>query len=187
MFILIFFPNLASIERKSPFTYLPGVEIMAEQTTTAAKKAAPKRKTAARKTAARKTTAARKPAARKAAPRKAARKAQPEFTAKAQETSRKLFLAGLGVYGKVFDGVEEQLKSAEKRMEQRRKKADKLYAELVKRGEKLEKDTRKSIDELELPELKLPKMDRKELEAQLEKARARFNDLKDSFGIKSAA
>jgi uncharacterized coiled-coil DUF342 family protein len=146
---------------------------MAAQTTTAttAKKAAPKRKPATRK------AAARKPAVRKTA-----KKTDSNITNKAQETARELFLAGLGVYGKVFDEVEDQLKNAEKRMEARRKKADKLYNELVKRGEQLEKEARKSLDDIELP-----RFQRKDLEQQLEKARDRFAELKDSFGSKKAA
>lgn len=149
----------------------------------AARKAAPKRKTATRKTAARKTTA-RKTTARKVNTRATATRKRVESNAsKAQENSRKLFLAGLGVYGKLFDNVEDQLKAAEKRMENRRKEANKLYNELVKRGTKVEKEARKTLDEMPKPELKMPK----EVEARIEKAKGRLDDLRGNFGRKIAA
>jgi hypothetical protein len=101
-----------------------------------AKKAAPKRKTTARKTTARKTTAKRKPAARKAAPRKtAARKKAPSLQSRVTEAGRSAFLASLGFYGMAFDQMQEQYKNVESELAARRKKADKLYADMVKRGE----------------------------------------------------
>ena len=73
-------------------------------------------------------------------------------------------------------------------MEARRKKADKMYKELVKRGEKVEKDAKVAIKDIDLPKLELDALtDRKKLQAQLKKAKARFADLKDSIRIKSAA
>jgi FtsZ-binding cell division protein ZapB len=163
------------------------------------KKVAPKRKPAAKKVAIKKT-AARKPVAKKAAPKKAAKKtgkkagkkAAPDFAARAQETGRKAFLASLGFYGKAFDQVQEQFSSMQDELEVRRKKADKLYAELVKRGEKVEKKAKKAVDEIELPKIELDSLtDRKKLDAQLDKAKARFDELrdelKDTMGLKKAA
>jgi hypothetical protein len=163
------------------------------------KKVAPKRKPAAKKVAIKKT-AARKPVAKKAAPKKAAKKtgkkagkkAAPDFAARAQETGRKAFLASLGFYGKAFDQVQEQFSSMQDELEVRRKKADKLYAELVKRGEKVEKEAKKAVDEIELPKIELDSLtDRKKLDAQLDKAKARFDELrdelKDTMGLKKAA
>jgi FtsZ-binding cell division protein ZapB len=73
-------------------------------------------------------------------------------------------------------------------MEQRRKKADKMYKELVKRGEKLEKDAKGAIKDIDLPKLELDTLtDRKKLEAQLKKAKARFEELKGSARLKTAA
>jgi len=162
---------------------------MATEAKTQVKKAATKAKTAVkRKPAARKKVAAKKPAARKAAPRKAAKKSTNDFSTRAQETGRKAFLASLGFYGKAFDQVQEQFDDLQDQLEARRKKANKLYADLVKRGEKVEKATKSRIDDIEMPEFKLESLtDRKKLDGQMKKARARFEELKESFSFKSAA
>lgn len=152
---------------------------MAEKAKTAAKAAA--RKPAAK----RKPTARRKPAA---AERAAPRKSTPDFTANAQETGRNVFLAGLGFYGKAYDQAQEQLDSLQKQLQARRKNADKVYKELVKRGKKVEKDARGAIGDFEMPKLELDNLtDRKKLEKQLKKARVRFEELKESVRLKSAA
>ena len=93
-----------------------------------APKAAAKRKPAVKK------VAAKKPAARKAAPKKAAKKSTVDFGARAQETGRNAFLASLGFYGKAFDQVQEQFSDLQDQLAARRKKTNKLYTELVKRG-----------------------------------------------------
>jgi len=147
-----------------------------------AKKTAPK--------TTRKPTAKRKPAATKraATKRAATKKSTPDFAATAQETSRNVFLASLGFYGKAFDQAQEQLTSLQKQMEQRRKKADKMYKELVKRGAKLENDAKGALKDIDLPKLELGTLtDRKKLEAQLKKAKARFEGLKGSARLKTAA
>jgi hypothetical protein len=150
---------------------------MAEATSTAPKtprKSAPKIKPAVK----------RKPATKRAP----AKKSAPDFAVNAQETGRNVFLAGLGVYGKAYDEAQEQLSGLQKRVEARRKKADKMYKELVKRGEKVEKDAKGVIKDIELPKLELDTLtDRKKLEAQLKKAKARFADLKGSLRFKTAA
>jgi len=158
------------------------------------KKAATKVKAAAKKTAVKgktvaKKVAVKKPATRKkAAPKKAAKKSTNDFTARAQETGRKAFLASLGFYGKAFDQVQDQFSDLQDQLAARRLKANKTYADLVKRGEKVEKATKSRIDDIELPEFKLESLtDRKKLEAQLDKAKARFSELKDSFSFKTAA
>ncbi|MFV0275679.1 MAG: hypothetical protein ACK5HY_00605 [Parahaliea sp.] len=154
--------------------------------------ATPKRKTAARRTGARKTTARKAPAQRKSTVRKASRKIEnaeksaAKFADRAQEASRRAFLASLGFYGKAFDQVQEQFQNLQDQMEDRRHKAADLYDELVKRGEKVEADARDAIEDIELPSLN-SLTDRKALEAKLEKARARFEELKGSFTFKSAA
>ena len=160
---------------------------MAEEAKTAPKKTTAKRKPAA-KTAAKKATAKRKPAARKAAPKKTARKAAPVFSARAQEAYRNAFLASLGFYGKAFDQVQEQFNTLQDQLEARRNKTDKAYKELVKRGAKVEKTAKKAINEIELPKLELDNLtDLKKLDAQLKKAKARFEDLKDTLNFKAAA
>ena len=151
-----------------------------------AKKAAPKRKTTA-KTAA-KTTAKRKPVARKAtAARKTAAKKTVSLQGRVTEASRNAFLASLGFYGMAFDQFQGQLKTVESELTARRKKADKLYADMVKRGQKVEKQAKTAIDDIDLPKLEVAALDRAKLEAQLEKARARFAELKGSVGFKAAA
>lgn len=138
-----------------------------------------------------KTAAKRKPAVKRkpAAKRKpVAKKARNEFAAKAQEASRNAFLASLGFYGKAFDQAQEQYKSIQDQMEDRRKKADKLYKELVKRGQKVEKNARVALKDIELPKLELDSLtDRKKLDKQLKKVRSRFAELKETVGLKSAA
>ncbi len=154
----------------------------------AAKKAAPKRKTTARKAPAKRKVAAKKTTAKKAAPSKAA-----TMQNRVTEAGRSAFLASLGFYGMAFDQVQDQVKNVEKEVVARRKKvekeltsrrkqADKLYADMVKRGEKVEKKAKTALDDIDLPKLELPK-----LEAQLNKAKARFEELKESVGFKAAA
>ena len=153
---------------------------MAEATKTAkASKAAPKRKPAAK----RKPVAKRKPAAKRTA-----KKSTPEFAARAQEAGRNAFLASLGFYGKAFDQAQEQFNSIQDQLEERRKKADKMYKELVKRGKKVEKEAKGRIDDIDLPRIELDSLtDRKKLEKQLDKAKARFEELKETVGFKTAA
>ena len=147
-----------------------------------AKKAAPKRKTTA------KTTAKRKPVARKAtAARKTAAKKTVSLQGRVTEASRNAFLASLGFYGMAFDQFQGQIKTVETELNARRKKADKLYTDMVKRGQKVEKQAKTAIDDIDLPKLEVAALDRAKLEAQLEKARARFAELKGSVGFKAAA
>jgi hypothetical protein len=170
-------------------------EVVAE-VKSAAKKKAPAKKAAAKKAAAKKPAAkkaaAKKPAAKKAAAKKkaSAKKvvAKNDFSQRAQEVSRDAFLASLGFYGKAFDQAQEQFESLQDRLEERRTKARKLYLELVKRGEKVETNAKTKIDGLELPKLELESLtDRKKLEEQLDKAKARFEELKETVGLKAAA
>ena len=63
-----------------------------------------------------------------------------------------------------------------------------MYKDLVKRGKKVEKDTRGALGDLEVPKLELDSLtDRKKLDKQLKKAKARFAELKDSVRLKTAA
>lgn len=152
---------------------------MAQPTRTTAKKTAPKRKPVAK----RKPAPKRKPAAAATA-----KKTTPDLAARAQQAGRSAFLAGLGLYGKAFDQAQEQFDSLQGRLQVGRKDADKLYQELVKRGQKVEKDARKALGDLDLPRLELDSLaDRKKIEARLKKVRARFNELKNSISIEVAA
>lgn len=161
---------------------------MAEQAKTASKTTARRkpatRKPAKRKPATAKKTAARKPAAKRTT-KKSAAASKVEFSARAQEIGRNAFLASLGFYGKAFDQAQEQLDSIQSQLEARRKKADKTYKELVKRGKKVEKNAKTALDDMELPKLE-SLTDRKQREAQLKKVKARFEDLRETVGLKAA-
>ena len=145
---------------------------------------APKTKAKAKKAPVRKT-AAKKTTAKKAAPKKPA---QPTFAVKAQENARNVFLAGLGFYGKAFEEAQNQIEEAQDRMKERREKAEDLFNDLVKRGEKVESQAKKRIKDFELPELKLTDRDefRKEIRARLDKARDSFETLRDAITPKAA-
>ena len=159
---------------------------MAEELNVVAEtKTAVKRKTAAKRKLAAKSKPTKPAGKRKSIAKK---KAGPDFAAKAQEASRNAFLASLGFYGKAFDQAQEQYSSIQDQMEDRRKKADKLYKELVKRGEKVEKDAKGALKDIELPKLELDSLtDRKKLEKQLKKVKARLVELKENAGFKTAA
>ena len=148
--------------------------------------AAPKTKAKAKaKKAPVRKTAAKKTTAKKAAPKKPA---QPTFAVKAQENARNVFLAGLGFYGKAFEEAQNQIEEAQDRMKERREKAEDLFNDLVKRGEKVESQAKKRIKDFELPELKLTDRDefRKEIRARLDKARDSFETLRDAITPKAA-
>jgi hypothetical protein len=160
---------------------------MAEETKTAtATKAAPKRKPVAKRKPA---AAKRKPVTkRKPAAKRASKKSTPDFAARAQATGRNAFLASLGFYGKAFDQAQDQFNSMQDQLEERRKKADKMYKDLVKRGKKVEKKAKGRFDDIDLPKFELNSLtDRKKLEKRLDKAKARFEELKETVGFKTAA
>lgn len=163
---------------------------MAEQ----AKKATVKRKPTAAKTTATKTTATKttvtKVAARKTATRRrsAPKKATATVQGRVSEASRNAFLASLGFYGMALDQVQDSVKTVESELSARRKKADKLYTSMVKRGQKVEKQAKARLDDIELPKFELEDLaNRAKLEAQLDKARVRFAELKASVRSKAAA
>ena len=143
----------------------------------AVKKAAVKKVPAKAKRA----PAKKKPAAKTKASAKAKTRARP----KAIDTGRNALLAGLGVYGKAYDQVleqfatlQEQVDEAQTRLAERRKQAEDLYKSLVKRGTAVEKEALKALADLELDSL----ADRSKLEAQMKKAKSRFDDLKTKLG-----
>jgi hypothetical protein len=157
-------------------------------------KAAPKKATAkkaATKKVAAKKTASKKPAVKSKA--KATAKAQPKAKSSSKkrarpaavETGRKALLAGLGVYGKAYDqvleqfaGMQEQVDDAQNRLSASRKQAEAIYQSLVERGSAVEKDALRALADLELDSL----ADRSKLEAQMKKAKTRFDQLKAKFG-----
>ena len=157
---------------------------MAEAKTKAASKAAVK-KTAVKKapTKVKKAPVKKKLASKTKA--KATTKAKTRARPKAVDTGRNALLAGLGVYGKAYDRVlkqfsslQEQVDEAQSRLTERRKQAEDLYKALIKRGTAVEKDALQALADLELDSL----ADRSKLEAQMKKAKSRFDDLKSKFG-----
>ena len=167
---------------------------MAEAKVKAKAKGAPK-KVAAKKAAAKKVAAKKAVAKKPAVKTKAKAKAQPKTQAKASsktrarpaavDKGRKALLAGLGVYGKAYDqvleqfaGMQEQVDDAQNRLSASRKQAEAIYQSLVERGSAVEKDALRALADLELDSL----ADRSKLEAQMKKAKSRFNQLKAKFG-----
>jgi len=155
---------------------------MAEAKTKAAPKAAARKATAKKAPAkAKRAPAKRKPAAKTKASTRGKTRARP----KTIDTGRKALLAGLGVYGKAYDqaleqfaNLQEQVDEAQTRLTERRKQAEDLYKSLIKRGTAVEKEALKALADLELDSL----ADRSKLEAQMKKAKSRFDDLKTKFG-----
>ncbi len=155
---------------------------MSEAKTKVAPKALAKKAAAKRAPAkAKKAPAKRKPAAKTKASTKGKTRARP----KAIDTGRNALLAGLGVYGKAYDqaleqfaNLQEQVDEAQTRLTERRKQAEDLYKSLIKRGTAVEKEALKALADLELDSL----ADRSKLEAQMKKAKSRFDDLKTKFG-----
>ena len=170
----------------------PDEKVMAEAKRKAKAKVAPKKATA--KKAVAKKVAAKKTVAKKTTVKtKAKAKAQPKAKASSKkrarpaavDTGRKALLAGLGVYGKAYDqvleqfaGMQEQVDDAQNRLSASRKQAEAIYQSLVKRGSAVEKDALRALADLELDSL----ADRTKLEAQMKKAKARFDQLKAKFG-----
>jgi polyhydroxyalkanoate synthesis regulator phasin len=156
--------------------------------TQASKPKAKARKAPARKAAPKKTAAKKATVKKTAAKPTAKRVVEPSFAGKAQENARNVFLAGLGFYGKAFEEAQNQFEDAQNRMKERREKAEDLFNDLVKRGEKVESSAKKRIKEFDLPELKLGDREeiRKELQARLDKARDSFESLRDVITPKAA-
>jgi polyhydroxyalkanoate synthesis regulator phasin len=180
----------------------------AVEATTPAPAAKPARKRAPRVAAAKKATVAKKtPVAKKAATKKAtatttrrasAAKAKPAAsqaaeaksskTASAFELPRKAVLAGLGVYGKAFDQVQTHLKTLNEEIATRRSKASDLYQELVSRGEKIESEAKEKLADIDTSKFNLNKLaDRELIEARIDQAKAKFEQLRKAAGINRAA
>ncbi len=128
-------------------TAADAVEAVTEEVKATAAKAAPK-KTTARKPAAKKVVAKKATAAKKEAKKsfdsyfststlKESREKLKESADKVSDLVKSVAYAQLGVYGKLYDEVSS-------RVEARRKQAPKQWNELIKRGEKVQKDLEKS-------------------------------------------
>jgi polyhydroxyalkanoate synthesis regulator phasin len=174
----------------------------AVEATTPAPAAKPARKRAPRVAAAKKATVAKKAATKKATAtttrRASAAKAKPAAsqaaeaksskTASAFELPRKAVLAGLGVYGKAFDQVQTHLKTLNEEIATRRSKASDLYQELVSRGEKIESEAKEKLADIDTSKFNLNKLaDRELIEARIDQAKAKFEQLRKAAGINRAA
>ena len=155
---------------------------MAEAKTEAAPRAAAKKAAVKKAPAKAKKAPAKKKLAAKA---KASTKGKTRARPNAIDTGRNALLAGLGVYGKAYDQVleqfanlQEQVDEAQTRLTERRKQAEDLYKSLITRGAAVEKEALKALADMELDSL----ADRSKLEAQMKKAKSRFDDLKTKFG-----
>ena len=106
-----------------------------------------------------------------------------------QDSVRNVFLAGLGFYGKAFEEAQNQIRENRIKYEQRREQATDMFEQLVKRGEKVESDTRIKLKDLDLPDLKMPDHQdlHLDLRARLDQARDSFNALRKAVSSKSEA
>ena len=76
-----------------------------------------------------------------------------------------------------FEALQKQVDDAQTQLNERRSKAEAIYISLVKRGEVVEQEAVKAFDELELDAI----TDRKMLEEQMNKAKARFEALREKL------
>ena len=155
----------------------------ATQPKAAARKAAPKRKAPAKRkpAAKRKVTPRAKVETRVKKTTTKVEKTSSELASKAKESGHSVLLVGLGCYGMAYDQMLAQKKALMGRVDARKKQADKLYKELVKRGSKVEKEAMKAIDNLDVPKVDIEKLtDPKTFEAGFDKARAAFEDFRSS-------
>jgi hypothetical protein len=163
----------ANVENKATTSTAPKARKAAPKRKTAAKKA-PAKSAAIKKATVKKTTSSAKTSAKKPATKR-------DLRTVAVETGRNALRAGLGVYGKAYDQMQEQFEALQKqvdeaqnRLDSRRKQAEELYESLVKRGALVEQDALKAFEDLELDAL----TDRSKLEEQMTKAKARFETLR---------
>lgn len=68
-------------------------------------------------------------------------------TEKASEVAKKIWLAGLGAYGKAFDGASEQMDKLNEQYEKVSKDTSKLFDELVAKGTKLDSENHDKLSE----------------------------------------
>ncbi|MFT5032357.1 MAG: hypothetical protein ACI9OO_000287 [Bacteroidia bacterium] len=67
---------------------------------------------------------------------------------KANAVARDLFLANLGLYGKAFEQSQETYKQAGEKVQALIGKRETIYADLVKRGEKVQVEAQAKFEEL---------------------------------------
>jgi hypothetical protein len=109
------------------------------------------------------------------------------FSEQAQENVRNVFLVGLGAYGKAIDEAQCQLKDAQTQLQENRSKAEDLLGQLLKRGEEVESNAKSRMQQIDLPELKLPQLKLQahdQFRARLDKARGSFDTLRNAIASK---
>lgn len=67
---------------------------------------------------------------------------------KAGEIAKKIWLAGLGAYGKAFDGASEQIDKINEHYEKMTKDTSQVFEELVAKGKKLDSENHDKISEV---------------------------------------
>ena len=139
-----------------------------------AKKAAPKRKAPVKRKA-----VAKKAPAKNTAAKRASKKLQPRrplliSLPKRRKTAAMLSWPASASTARHMTRRRSSSTACRTRLEERRKKAEKAYKELVKRGKKVEKTPRGAVDDIELPKFELESLtDRKKLDKQLNKGQER--------------
>jgi len=68
-------------------------------------------------------------------------------TEKASEVAKKIWLAGLGAYGKAFDGASEQMDKLNEQYEKVSKDTSEFFDDLVAKGKKLDTENQDKISE----------------------------------------
>jgi poly(hydroxyalkanoate) granule-associated protein len=66
---------------------------------------------------------------------------------KAGEMAKKIWLAGLGAYGKAFDGASEQLDKINEQYEKMSKETSEFFDDLVAKGKKLDSENHDKLSE----------------------------------------
>ena len=137
------------------------------------------RKAPARKAATRKTAASRSAAVKRPVHKPAARK-QAISIDKVSDTVKEVAFVQLGICGKVYDEVNTRMSKA-------RKDAPKQWSELVKRGERVQRDLEQAQKDLSKDlKKRVGKIDvRSDLEGRVAKVRKAVNKLKNR--VKKAA
>lgn len=67
---------------------------------------------------------------------------------KAGEIAKKIWLAGLGAYGKAFDGASEQIDKINEHYEKMTKDTSQVFEELVAKGKKLDSENHDKLSEV---------------------------------------
>jgi len=120
-----------------------------------------------------KKKATKKKATKRAATKRTRKLSDEDYVEKVLDGLKKVMLASLGVYGETLDEVHDRIDKARADMDKARKDGSTRYDKLVRRGEKVQKQAKKKISDIDLPS--------KDLKENLEKMREGINDLLDTI------